>query len=406
MIESRSTLIDLLHTNLDDSNGGVAVFCIQISEPLDAEDVYQSLSRVAPTAAIAQTAAAQFTVVDGHRNVVAHAALTAGLFRDVLLKTSDGDASTQRVSVGVAIGWPMISTADTLLTDAESACTNASRRAGSYTEIFDDSMRFLELRRIELANALGNALETNAIELRYQPTVELATSRWVCVEAYLRWIDREQGWVPPMDIIPAAERADLAEDLMGQVVDIACNDLVAWQDADCAVPWISLNVSPGQLALPGFHDTLLLKLSEHGLDAHRIGLDVPASCLVNPSSETVELLGKIAESGICLSLDNVDETTLQLPAVGQIKFRKFKLHPQLLTGIGASPAADRLGAILRTVEGLGAIPIVKGVETTDQLDALTAIGATYAQGFLFAHPLPASELDLDSFKPGAKLPHA
>ncbi|MFV1991470.1 MAG: EAL domain-containing protein [Acidimicrobiales bacterium] len=404
MIESRSALIDLLHTNLDDSDGGVAVFCVQISETLEAENVDRMLSRVAPTAAVAHTADAQFTVVDGHRNVVAHAALTAGLFRDVLLQADD-DGGTRRVSVGVAIGWPMISTAETLLTDAESACNSAARRTGSCTEIFDDSMRFLELRRIELANALGAALESKAIDLKYQPTVELATSRWVCLEAYLRWIDRDQGWVPPMDIIPAAERADLAQDLVGQVVDIACDDLVAWQAADCSVPWVSLNVSPGQLALPGFHETMLLKLSEHGLDAHRIGLDVPAACLSEPSNESVDLLSRISESGICLSLDNVDETTLQLEAVNQIEFRKFKIHPQILTGIHSPDGAQRLSAILQRIEQLGATPIVKGVETTEQLDDLLAVGATYAQGFLFAHPLPASEVDLDAFRVSPKLPY-
>jgi EAL domain-containing protein (putative c-di-GMP-specific phosphodiesterase class I) len=407
MVDSRSALIEILDAHLDSSRGGVAVFYINLLDPLDPQGVQDRLTHISPTATISQTATGQFAVVDGHRNVVAHAALTAGLFRDTLLETSNTPTiNLQRVSVGVAIGWPAVSTAEALLDDAESACASAASRPGSYTEIFDDSMRFLELRRIELATALGNALESNAIDLQYQPTVELATSRWVSLEAYLRWIDREQGWVPPMDIIPAAERADLAQDLVGQVIDIACKDLVNWQDSEYAVPWVSINVSPGQLALPDFHSTLLMKLSAHGLDAHRIGLDIPASALTDCQSGTVKLLQELSASGISLTLDNLDESTLQIECLQRIDFQRHKLDPQFVSGLDTPDGVQRLRSVLELSEKLSATAVVKGVETQEQLDTLTELGVSYAQGFLFARPQAATKIELSSFKPGSKLPHA
>jgi EAL domain-containing protein (putative c-di-GMP-specific phosphodiesterase class I) len=407
MIDSRSALIEILDAHLDSSRGGVAVFYINLLAPLDPQGVQDKLARISPTATISQTATGQFAVVDGHRNVVAHAALTAGLFRDTLLETSGSPTiDTQRVSVGVAIGWPAVSTADTLLDDAESACASASSRPGSFTEIFDDSMRFLELRRIELATALGNALESNAIDLQYQPTIELATSRWVSVEAYLRWIDREQGWVPPMDIIPAAERADLAQDLVGQVIDIACSDLVKWQDSECAVPSVSINVSPGQLALPGFHNTLLMKLATHGIEANRIGLDIPASALTDCQPDTVRLLQELCASGISLALDNADETTLQLDCLQRIDFQRHKLDPHFVGDLNTPEGVQRLRSVLDRSEELGATAVVKGVETQEQLDTVTGLGVLYAQGFLLARPQAAADLELESFRPASKLPHA
>jgi EAL domain-containing protein (putative c-di-GMP-specific phosphodiesterase class I) len=73
-----------------------------------------------------------------------------------------------------------------------------------------------------------------------------------------------------------------------------------------------------------------------------------------------------------------------------------KLDREFVGGVTTPPKGD---AIARAVQGiadaLGLVVIAEGVETTDQRDALIAIGVGQAQGFLWGRPVAAQEFARD-----------
>jgi len=304
------------------------------------------------------------------------------------------------VSVGVALADP--GTAD-LLSNAEVAMSRAKEAGGGRVEVFAAQMHADVLRRLELATELQRAITGQQLRVEYQPVVDLATSRVVAVEALVRW-SRDGQLIPPSEFLSVAEDSGLIVPLGDWVLREACQQVAAWRGTGWEIG-LSVNFSVRQVSAPGFAASVLAGLAEARLAPEALTLEVTERVLVDSTALMVAELTALRGKGVRLAIDDFGTGYASLAFLRRLAVDLIKIDPEFVAGLGTDPT---LTLLTRTIIGvghdLGIEVIAEGIERSDQLEQLRAMGCHLGQGFLVARPMTARAVaamaaDLESAGP-------
>ncbi|MGE6139394.1 putative bifunctional diguanylate cyclase/phosphodiesterase [Aeromonas rivipollensis] len=304
------------------------------------------------------------------------------------------DSYPFRLEVGIGIAFFPTDSNQTqeLLSRAEQALFHSRKTHVPYV-IYDSSLLNETARRKHLASDMVMALEHNALELYYQPIVNLESGRCEAVEALLRWRHPELGFIPPNEVIQVAEEFQLAEKLGSWVLNTACEQLHQWQHLGLVDLQMCVNISPGM------YQRNLLKLVAKALMEHHI----PASCLVLEVTEdttmrevknSLQLMQDLSQQGVHLALDDFGTGYSSLSYLQKLPVSKVKIDRSFIQGIDTSiEAAELVANICRMGSMLGKKLVCEGIETQGQLDVLRSLTDIhlYGQGYLFSRPEQASK---------------
>ncbi|MBC3762748.1 putative bifunctional diguanylate cyclase/phosphodiesterase [Quadrisphaera oryzae] len=306
--------------------------------------------------------------------------------------------SPEVVAVGGCFGGAVggrgsgaVQRASTLLRDADAAMYEAKRAGGRRVRTFDDAAARALHRRLALEADLPAAVASGALQVHHQPVWDLVADRAVGVEALVRWEHPEQGWVSPDVFVRIAERTGEVVGLGALVLRRACADLSAWGPAAAHLR-LSVNASPVELRLPGYAAGVLEVLAGHGIAPTRLAVEVTEGLpLDGPEVVQVELL---RAAGVAVLVDDFGVSHSDLARLKTMPVDGLKIDRSLVAGLTTSPDADPLDAafveaILVLARAGGLAVVAEGVETTEQRDALVALGCRTAQGWLTGRPVPA-----------------
>jgi diguanylate cyclase (GGDEF)-like protein/PAS domain S-box-containing protein len=297
-------------------------------------------------------------------------------------------------SFGVRSARTEIADPDAMLRDADAAMYRAKELGKARCEIFDESMRERAIERLDLEGALRHALERGELRVVYQPQVELATGRIVGAEALLRWEHPQRGLVVPAAFIPIAEQTGLIVPIGAYVLLEACQQAASWSRDRGRDLSMCVNVSPRQLADKSFAGTVEDALALSGLASERLCLEITESAVMADPEAATAVLERLKAIGVRLAIDDFGigySSLSQLKALLPVDTIKIdKSFVDGVTGDGEDHAI--VDAVLRLAGGLGLAAIAEGVESAEQVDALVAMGCTLSQGFHFARPQSAAEL--------------
>jgi diguanylate cyclase (GGDEF)-like protein len=187
------------------------------------------------------------------------------------------------------------------LRDADLALTAAKRVGKNQLVPFHPAMRTERVLRGELATGLRRALASEGLTVHYQPVVDLADGRMAAVEALVRWIGDDGQQIPPMQFIPVAEETGLIVEVGEFVLRRACSDARRWHESHGVT--VAVNVSAHQLREPGFADAVLAVLSETGLPASALVLELTETTMITDVEETAAL-ERLRTSGVRIAIDD------------------------------------------------------------------------------------------------------
>jgi EAL domain-containing protein (putative c-di-GMP-specific phosphodiesterase class I) len=296
------------------------------------------------------------------------------------------------VSLGTALPDGPETAGDDLLAHADAAMYAAKAQGKARHAVFDPSMRIRARSRLEMEAELRAAIADQAFELHYQPIVSLATDQIVGFEALIRWRHPERGLVPPNEFIPLAEATGLIVPLGRIVTASACRQLVAFRGAAPGRERLtmSVNVSPRQALEPGFAAEVADILAESGLEPSALILEITESLMLHESAASDGSLRRIRDLGVQLVVDDFGTGFSALEYFKRFAVQGLKIDRSFIDGLGRSREDTAIvTATLAFASALGLTVTAEGVETTDQLDRLKALGCHQGQGFLFARPTPA-----------------
>jgi EAL domain-containing protein (putative c-di-GMP-specific phosphodiesterase class I) len=295
------------------------------------------------------------------------------------------------VTVGLAFAEQPVPGADLLA--AGRAAVDLAADAGLRIYVVDETDRSSFEWSRRRVDDLQLALELDQLEVHYQPVVVLATGRWRSVEALVRWRHPTEGLIPPGDFIPLAERTGLIGQVSEQVMSVALADLASWQERGMDLA-VAVNVSATDLLGDDFIARVLSLASDAGVDPRGLRLELTETSVLADVDQATEAIAELRRSGIGVSLDDFGTGMSSLAVLRTLPVDCLKIDQSFVAGL---PGNEGDAAVVRLVVGLaeqlGLTVIAEGVETEAQRQMLADMHCENGQGFLFARPLPPSELE-------------
>jgi diguanylate cyclase (GGDEF)-like protein len=291
-------------------------------------------------------------------------------------------------SIGIAIYPYDGEDIDTLLMHADTAMYKAKEQGGSSYQTYSKSMTTTALQRMTLENDLRRALERSEFEVHYQPIVDAYTNTVVAAEALLRWRHPELGLLLPSEFIPIAEENGLIVPMGEWILQSACLQNRAWQDAGLPRIRVSVNLSSRQLKRT-LTDTIGRALQISGLEPRYLSLELTESVLVNYHREGTEALHALRAMGLHLAVDDFGTGYSSFSYLKHFPLDTLKIDRSFIREIAIQPDdAAITTAIIAMGHALGLRVIAEGVETEAHLTLLQKQGCDEVQGYLVGRPVP------------------
>jgi diguanylate cyclase (GGDEF)-like protein/PAS domain S-box-containing protein len=307
----------------------------------------------------------------------------------------DGQELSIAASIGIAHNLDGVIDPEELVRNADIAMYDAKGQGGGRCEIFDARMHQRVIQRVSLEAQLRQAIERQRLRTFFQPIVDLRTGALHGMEALARW-PAEDREVPPCDFIPVAEEAGLIAPLGALVLRRACQTLSEWRQRRLVEQevTVSVNVSIRQITEASLVKDVRAALRDAKLPAGNLVLEITESILIENQVLVNAVLGELMDLGVTVQLDDFGTGYSSLTVLHDFPGDTLKIDRSFVDTMLERPASH---AIVRSIVGLarnlGLRIIAEGIESADQVAALNALGCEYGQGYHFARPLPAGEIE-------------
>jgi len=299
----------------------------------------------------------------------------------------EGYKVTIGASVGVVIGDPGRASADALVRNADLALYAAKGAGRGKHCFYQPSMHSEAAERQLLENDLRQAIDRGELSVHYQPIVRAAGEEISGFEALIRWHHPTRGNVPPANFVPLAEEAGLIGKIGEWVLRTSLEEAARWPDH----VRVAVNLSPLQFNDPTVAAMVGKHLSETGVRADRLELEITEGVFLAEGDSTDETFARLKALGVRLSLDDFGTGYSSLGYLKKAPFDKIKIDQSFVRG--AASATNRNAAIIRAIvtlaETLGMDTCAEGVETHDDLQLIRDLGVSMVQGYIFGRPSPA-----------------
>ncbi|HKA63204.1 MAG TPA: EAL domain-containing protein [Methylomirabilota bacterium] len=301
--------------------------------------------------------------------------------RDILISASIGIALTRGGSMQP----------DEVLHNADLAMYQAKAEGRARYELYQPGLSVSTRERLDLQSDLRTAGARQELSLRYQPVVTLASVRAVEVEALIRWDHRRRGALLPADFIALSEESGLMVPMGQWVLREACRQVRAWQKDMPLI--VGVNLSASQFERDALPDEIAQILRETELDSSLLQLEISEAVLMRDDPKMLDRLDALKKIGVRLAIDDFGTGYASLSYLKRLPVDCLKIDRSLIKGVGFDNEDTAIiRAVVTLARSLGITVTAEGVETTEQLSQLRALGCEQGQGYYFARPVSADRL--------------
>jgi diguanylate cyclase (GGDEF)-like protein/PAS domain S-box-containing protein len=303
--------------------------------------------------------------------------------------TINGTAVSIGASVGIVTSDYDDRTSDDLMRDADLALYAAKAAGKGCYRFFAPEMHEAARERQLMESDLRVALEKEQLRVVFQPSVDASSEAVTGFEALIRWDHPEHGPVSPAQFIPLAEEIGLINEIGEWVLRTACAEAAKWPQHIS----VAVNLSPIQFKLHSLPATIRSVLSDSGVAAKRLELEITEGVFLSNDEHVHEMIGNLKAIGVKLALDDFGTGYSSLSYLQRVPFDKIKIDRSFVSG--ASDPKSRNAALIRAMVGLASDlkmeTTAEGVETQEELLLVRTLGCSLVQGYYFGKPMPADE---------------
>lgn len=309
-----------------------------------------------------------------------------------------------RLDAGVAMAPADGTDAQTLLHRAQTAVFEAKKQEKSAIGFAGTIGRRGERESVSLESDLDSALKKGQFRLVYQPIFSLSSGEIVGCEALLRWSHPDFGMVGPDRFIPLLEQSGDIVAVGAWVVDEALNQLRRWQDSRGHTLTMGVNLSRRQLWDDGLEATLRNASSRHGVDPHRLCLEITETLAMQDPALTSGVLENLQSAGFTLAMDDFGSGYSCLAYLKQYPLDILKIDRAFVSGVPEDgDNLSLLRIIMDMARTFGVSTIAEGIETESEARTLVDLGCDMAQGYWMAQPMTAEDMDALLGQEGASM---
>lgn len=291
-------------------------------------------------------------------------------------------------SVGIAGSFRGYEHPEDVLRDADTAMYRAKAQGKACYEVFDPTMHARAVRLLQMETDLRRALERDEFFVVYQPIISLTDGHLAGFEALVRWKHPERGIIDPAEFIPLAEDTGLIVPIGITVLRKACQQLVQWRRVGERALFMSVNLSPKQIAALDIGHQIEQVLRETGLEPSSLKLEITESAVMENAELAVEVLNSLKSLGVHLSMDDFGTGYSSLSYLHRFPLDTLKIDQSFVGRISDNGEnAEVVRTIISLAQNLKLEVVAEGIETLGQLSKLRQLGCPYGQGYVFAKPL-------------------
>ncbi len=316
------------------------------------------------------------------------------VFREPL-PLSQGDVFVT-ASIGVAaIDANSSASAEDLVRHADTAMYRAKDSGRNCVAVYDESMHERVAHRLTVETALYRALDRRELRMFHQPILDLVSGDVVGFEALMRWQQADGTIVSPIEFIPIAEDTGTIVPIGSWALLESLTQLRRWIDEGVCSPsaTMSVNVSTKQLRDTNFPAIVSEALTRSGVSPQLLWLEVTESVMAEEPELALAILRRLRSLGVRVALDDFGTGYSSLSMLQKFPLQRIKIDRSFVKGVADNPN-DR--SLVRTIiamgRSLGLDMVAEGVESVHQLQVLSDLGCTKAQGYLISHPVPADAM--------------
>ena len=320
-----------------------------------------------------------------------------------------------------------------LLRHADTAMYAAKARGKGCYQVFQDGMNQVATTRLETEADLRKALENNEFRLQYQPKVDLDSGHIYGVEALVRWQHSTRGLVSPLDFLPLAEETGLMVPIGLWVLEHACQQARKWQlshpkmppfamDTNVYAPLfqnqisaspiavreeasaatkeavraleLNVNLSARQLQSPDLVSDIKRILKQSGLPPQSLVLEITESVIMEESTRTGMVLRQLKDLGVRIAIDDFGTGYSSLGYLHSFPIDSLKIDRRFITNLHeANGASVIVASMINMAHALDLTVVAEGAENMGEIECLQHLGCDIAQGFFFAHPMDAADIE-------------
>ena len=304
-----------------------------------------------------------------------------------------GQEIRSSASIGIVIKAQDHIDAESIMRDADIAMYRAKEFGTGRFKVFTEKMRSRVVRESELEQELHIALQNCELAVYYQPIVTVENESLMGFEALVRWDNPRCGMISPAEFIPVAEDTGQIVAIGRYVLKTACEQMARWRASSSTHRYltISVNVSAGQFRHAELVRFVAETLSETGLPAECLKLELTESALMKDVKASVKIMEDLKRMGVQIVVDDFGTGYSSLSYIQRFPIDGLKIDRSFISGDSHWNNSRIVQTIISLARIIGVGVVAEGVEDRAQLDMLRKFECEFAQGYLFSKPLPEKD---------------
>lgn len=258
--------------------------------------------------------------------------------------------------------------------------------------VYDPAHGESEELKVRYEARLRYALEESALDLAFEPQLDVKAGRIGGLGCRLRWTDKELGKVSETQAMETAETSGLAREVSWWIFNNALRHCAEFATAGLQVP-ISIKVSASSLFQPDFADFVGRALRTWNVPPKQLVIEIHESALSGALDQVKDVLARLKAHGLRLGIDGFGTGSSSLNNLAQLPLDEMKLAA-VFTGElrHGGPQGKVVRSLVQIARDLGLHVVAEGVEDAETALALTTMGCERIEGGHVSSPLAAQEI--------------
>lgn len=245
-----------------------------------------------------------------------------------------------------------------------------------------------------IINQIKRAIAEEQFKLQYQPIIDLKTGDLYGLESLLRWHHPKRGYISPLEYIPLIEETGQILDVTSYILKVAIRQKKLWQDKGYQGFHLGVNLSNKSLMKCGIDVELKKLLAEYDINPKEFVLEVTETAFVDNVNYCIDSLIGVKKLGVKIALDDFGTGYSSLAQLRSLPINFIKIDKMFINNITKSRQDELLvKTIIDLAHNMDLGVVAEGIETKEQRDLLCQLGCDYGQGFYFAKPLDAIDVE-------------